>query len=148
MALRGLLVWVDAQGERRAHAIVSAMGCSGICGALVAHSNAVEESISEGTLVVPGHLPTVATYPSVRTNVRLGFVAASGSRANLYLPAPQNNIFLPDGTTVDPSLIADIISAATGNLLAGDGTAVTLFTGGELHAGAINLIASLQVFSP
>lgn len=148
MAQRGTLIWVDGQGERVLHVIVTNTGCGGICTALLNHSNAVEESVSEGLLVAGGSTPVVATYPTVRTNTRLGFVAASGSRANLYLPAPKPGIFLTDGTTVDPAQIADIIAAATGTLLAGDGTAVTLFTGGELHAGKINALASLQVFTP
>jgi hypothetical protein len=148
MAERANLIWVDSQGEQVLHIIVTSTGVSSIRTALQAASNAVVTADSEGTNVSFSSTPTVATYPSVRTTARLNFVSASGSRGSLLLPAPQSSIFLTDGVTVDPTAITGIITAAVGNLLAGDSTLVTMFTGGELVATRFSGIASAQLFTP
>lgn len=133
MAKKAGLIWIDAQGQRVLHVITTGSGVGPIETALANHSNAGVLECWEGLDENMSPTPSTSPLPTVRSTVQLNFRnMASGSRATLFLPAPQTNIFLTDGTTVDPSLISDIISAAEGNLLAGDGSLVDDFTGGQL----------------
>ncbi|HWT78362.1 MAG TPA: hypothetical protein VN648_06125, partial [Candidatus Methylomirabilis sp.] len=85
---------------------------------------------------------------TVRVTAQLIYRNATGSIAKLWIPAPMAGMFLADGVTVDPTAVAALNLDVLGNLLAGDGTPVTQYVGGQLWQQKISGIASLQVFSP
>ena len=148
MSDRAVVIWVDSQGEQTLNIYVTASGVSSIRTQIAALSNAVPIESSEGTIAAISGTPTVATFPSVRSNARLHFQAASGSRGSLLIPAPVTSIFLTDGVTVDPTAITALIAAAVGNLLCGDSTVAAMFVGGELVQTKFSGIASSPVFTP
>lgn len=132
MALGNAIIWIDAQGQRVLHVVTVASAVGSIETALLNHSQADIVQQFGGTVANASVAPGVATYPTVRVTAVLYFADATGSIGKLFLPAPDANIFLPDGDTVDPTAIPDIISAAVGQLLAGSGSPVVAFTGGKL----------------
>jgi len=141
------VVWIDSQSENVLHVMTTTAGAGTILSDLAALSNAAPSFQWEGDIVDLSPAPVVATYPSVRVTARLFFTdAATGSIATLYIPAPKPSILLPDGVTVDPSAITTLITDCIGNLVAGSGNTVTMFTGGQLWQQRISGIASLQVF--
>lgn len=142
------IVYVDAQGENVLHVLTTQSGAGTIIADILALSNAAELFDWEAEENSVNGTPTVATYPTVRVNAQLFFQDDTGSIAKLYIPAVVDSIFLPDSVTVDPSAISTLISDCIGNLTAGSGNPVTMFTGGQLWQQRINAIASLQVLNP
>lgn len=145
---RAVIIWADSQGEQTLNIYVTSTGVSAIRTNLAALSNAVPVESSEGTRVAISGTPTVATYPSVRSNARLYFRAASGSRGTLLIPAPISSIFLSDGVTIDPSAVSSLVTAALGNLVCGDSTLAAVFDGGELVQTKFSGISSAPLFTP
>lgn len=142
------VVYIDAQGERVLHVMTTNTGAGSILSEILALSNADGSFDWEATESVFSPAPVVATYPTVRVSAQLNFSDATGSLAKLYIPAPKNTFFLSDGVTVDPTAITSLIAACNGTLLAGSGSPVTMFLGGQLWQSKISGIASLQVFTP
>lgn len=143
MAKKAGLVWVDAQGQRVLNVITSDTGVGPIETSLAAHSNAAIIECWEGPDEVYAATPVVADYTTVRVTVVLYFRSSvSGSRVNLFLPAPDIGIFLSDGTTVDPTAISDVIAAANAHLLCPDGNLADQYMGGQLFQTKFSAIAT------
>jgi hypothetical protein len=126
---RRSIIWVDAQGRTRLSVPTADPDSTAIMAALQNHSQASVIEWWEGPDIVLGGTPLGGTYPSVFDSAELTFQGPSGN-VNLILPAPSLAIFKPDGVTVDPSAIADIISASTGHLATMSGALVTSFIAG------------------
>ena len=128
---RQSVVWIDAQGVTRQTIFLANATGSTIRAKLLLHSNADTLDWSEGIDHINGSpAPVVATYTSVHDSAVLLFADGSGNQASLALPAPQSAIFLSDTVTVDPSAIADIITAATTYLVNSAGNTVTTYLTG------------------
>lgn len=145
MANRGGLIWVDAQGERVLHVLTYSGALGPLITALEGASNGQVVENWAGVIGSNPTAPVVATYPTVRMTAQLNYVDGSGSRATVFLPAPVSSIFLGDGITVDPAnILVGIINAAViGNVLAGSGSPVVSFTGGQLIATRFSGIATI-----
>lgn len=125
------VIYIDAGGVATIHLIRTHTGGGTILNLLLGHSNADVSSTWEGTEVVNSTpSPVAAEYPSGRIVAALTFLAADGTLATLNIPAPKINIFLADGTTVDPTQIADVIAACVGQLIAPSGSLVTSYVAG------------------
>lgn len=142
MSKAATLVWVDAQGETCLHVIRTQTGVGAIETALEEYSQGGVIECWEGTDETYSPTPGTDVYPTVRVVARLIFQGSAGSTASLYIPAPSGSIFLSDGVTVDPSAIPDIITAALGNLLCGNGSVATIFLGGTIIRTRFSGIAS------
>ena len=142
---RAGIIWVDAQGEQSLNVITTASGVGAIETALQAKSNAGIVECWEGPLETFTTTPTVATYPSNRTVAILLFQDSLGSSGRLYIPSPVTSIFDSSGNIVDPTQVSSIISAAIGNLRAGNGNAVTMFVGGYLSKAPVRALESTDV---
>src|SRR5215469_9313708 len=128
---RQAIAWIDAGGRTRQTIFLASTTGSTLRAALLNHSNADVQDWFEG----PDNFnltptPTNAAYPNVSDAARLIFADGSGNQASITLPAPQAAIFLADLTTVDPSAIADIITAATTYLVNSAGNIVTTYLAG------------------
>jgi hypothetical protein len=142
MAQRIGMVWIDAQGQRILNILNYTGTIGGVVSALEAKSQGFVLENWAGTVSLsPGPAGT-ATYPTVRVAALLTFVDATNSEARVILPAPDAGIFLPDGTTVDPTQITGIISAVVGTVLAGSGSPVVAFLGGQLIQSRLSGIAT------
>jgi hypothetical protein len=130
LALKRSIVWIDAGGRTRQTIPCTSSGASSIMAALQNHSEAAVEEWWEGFANFLFPLPTGGRYADVADFARLTFSDSSGSLANLTLPAPSASIFLPDGSTVDSSAIADVITAAIGNLCSEGGGTVSSYVAG------------------
>lgn len=148
MSDRAVIIWVDSQGEQTLNIYVTSSGVSSIRTNIAALSNAVVAETSEGTIAHLSGTPTVAAFPSVRSNARLHFVSATGSRGSILIPAPVTSIFLSDGVTIDPTAITALIAACVGNLICGDSTVAAMFVGGELVQTKFSGISSAPLFTP
>lgn len=129
--LRQSVVWIDVAGRTRVTQFVINATPACIRTSLLAKSNADVVDWFEGddhfnTSPAPLNL----TYPRVTDFASLLFADGSGNQASLTLPAPDSSIFLADQVSVDPSAIADIISAATTFLVNSAGNTVTTYLGG------------------
>jgi hypothetical protein len=124
------IVWIDAGGRTTATIPCAQPDNSAIMAALENHSNAGVLDWFEGpdNPLTPTALSAI--FPDVRDLARLTFTDAGGSLATIALPAPQDAIFLPDSVTVDPSAIADIITACVGSLCTAGGGLVTAYVAG------------------
>lgn len=135
MADQMWVVWVDANGQQTVTSINTSLGAGSILAALEALSNATPKTTAEGSLIVPGTLPTAADYISVRQVAKLTYTDGAGSFAVLSIPAPTLGIFGTDGDSIDPTAVASVTLVAIGNLLAGSGNPVTAFVSGVLLPG-------------
>lgn len=124
------IAWIDAGGRTRQTIPCAQPDNAAIMAALENHSNAVVLHWFEGPDNILTLTPTSAVFADVSDLARLTFTDASGSLATLALPAPQQSIFKPDSVTVDPSAIADIITAAVGHLCTAAGGLVTAYVAG------------------
>jgi hypothetical protein len=129
-AQRRYIVWIDAGGRTRATIPCADPDNATIMAKLQLHSNADVQEWFEGpdNLLTP--TPVSAAFPDVIDLARLTFTDAFGSLVNLALPAPQSSIFLADSVTVDPSAIADVITACIGHLCSSGGSLVTAYVAG------------------
>jgi len=147
MSDRGFLIYVDGQGEETMHMMVLNTGFGSIISAIQAVTNALIRESSIGARSSISGTPVVATYPTVRQTANLLFRdSTTGSTARVYVPAPVAGIFLPDGVTVDPTTITSLITAVTGQVLAGSGNLVDTFVGGQLEATRVGLLNSAPLF--
>lgn len=128
---RQAVAWIDVGGRTVQTVFLVNDTGSTLRAALLGHSNADVLDWFEGVdNFTTSPSPTFATFPSVNDNARLLFEDGSGNQASITLPAPQSAVFLADGVTVDPSAIADVISAATTYLVNSAGNTVTTYIGG------------------
>jgi hypothetical protein len=124
------VIWLDA-GSRTTQTILHANpNSSAIMAALEAHSNAGVVEWWEGPAVFPAGSNTPAVFADVSDVARLTFVTSTGNTVTVAVPAPQIAMFKPDTVTVDPSAIADIISACVGSLSTPGGVAVSSYVVG------------------
>lgn len=131
MALqKRFIVWIDLQGRTTTSIPAADPDASGIMAALLNHSGAAVQQWFEGVPTFPGATPSGVLLPDVADLARLTFTDAGGSLVNLSLPAPNAGIFEADTVTVDPTTIADIITASVGVLVSAAGNPVTAFVGG------------------
>ena len=131
-------VWLDSNGEQSVRSLTGASSTAAIVAALEAYSNATAKSFAEGPLTVPGTVPVAAPYLSVRQVAYLTFTDGVGHNATVALPSPHVGIFLADGVSVDPTMIAPLIATCIGTLQTGAGTLVTAFVSGSLGPGKGN----------
>lgn len=125
-------LWVDAYGITRPTLPLAdnSTASAAIQTALLAKSNAIVASYSEGTLTVTGASPATGIFQSVRDAAILSFLCADGTIAKLTLPAPLQSIFLSDEETVDSTQIAGIITACLSHLTSASGSLASSFIGG------------------
>jgi hypothetical protein len=81
-------------------------------------------------------------YLPVALRAALTFVCADNSLAVLYVPSPNQTIFLADGQTVDPAnlTVVAIVAAALGSLVSSTGSPATAFVSGVLQRGAAQIV--------
>jgi hypothetical protein len=96
------------------------------------YSNAGLQQHVEGDLIVTMEVPDTTMYTSLHDWVVLTFCTAAGNLVKLKLMAPSMDIFHapPNNDMVDPSAIADLITAAIGTLSDVAGNPVTSYAGG------------------
>jgi len=124
------VIWLDAGGRTRQTIPATLTGAGLLVGDMAAFSTAAVVEYFEGVDTFTPSTPVGGTFPDVQDIARLTFKTGAGDLVQLALPAPNVGIFLPDGVTVDPSVITLIISDAIGNLCTPAGVAVTAFVGG------------------
>jgi hypothetical protein len=84
--------------------------------ALAAHSQATVGEWWEGETTFPGGTAAGGQFADVADLARLTFTTAGGQSITVAIPAPSLDIFQADTVTVDPSAIADVITACIGTL--------------------------------
>lgn len=124
------IVWIDAGGRTRATIPCADPNNTAIMAALENHSNAGVLNWFEGARNDLTPTATPAIFADVVDLARLTFTDGSGNLATIALPAPVQAIFMADSVTVDPSTIADIISACVGHLCTAAGSMVTSYVAG------------------
>lgn len=124
------IVWIDAGGRTRVTVPCADPSLSTIMAKLQLHSNADVQQWFEGPPTILTPAPVSAAFPDVVDLARLTFTDAFGSLVNLALPAPQGAIFMADSVTVNPSAIADVITACIGHLCSAGGSTVTAYVAG------------------
>lgn len=128
---RQAVVWIDAAGRTRQTIFVVNDPSACIRTTLLGHSNAdVLDWFQGDDNFNTSPAPLGLTYPKVTDYAALVFADGSGNQAGLTLPAPDSSIFMADQVSVDPSAIADIISAATTFLVNSAGNTVTTYLSG------------------
>ena len=128
---RQSVVWIDAAGNTRQTQFLVNDPAACIRASLLVKSNADVQNWWEGDdHFNTSPAPLGLTYPRVGDYAMLLFADGSGNQAGLTLPAPDSAIFMADTISVDPSAIADIITAATTYLVNAAGNTVTTFVGG------------------
>lgn len=130
MALRRAIVWIDVGGRTRLTIPEADATIPDIMAALENHSTAAVYEYFQGPNITVFGTPTGGFFADVRDLARLTFQTPTGKQVNLAVPAPQVAMFLADQTTVDPSAIADIISACVGHLTTATGETVTSYVAG------------------
>lgn len=127
------VLWVDAGGGSTITLIRSVTSGASILSNLLLASNADFLNQWEGFVTVnPSPSPTAAPNQSVLTQASLVFRCADNSQVTLILPAPAAGAFLADGVTIDPTMIASIITAAIGQLVSQSGSPATAYLSGLL----------------
>lgn len=131
-------VWVDAHGARTITLVRSTAGAAAISAAVAAASEADWMQWWESNVTVQTPAPVGGAYLPVSLRAALTFLCADNTLAQLYIPAPNQTIFLADGQTVDPANLAvvAIIAAALGSLVSSTGSPATAFVAGILQRGA------------
>lgn len=129
-AQKRYIVWIDAGSRTRATIPCAQPDNAAIMAALQNHSNAGVLDWFEGPDNALSPSTAAAIFADVADLARLTFTDATGSLATIALPAPQQAIFMADSVTVDPSTIADIITAAVGHLCTAAGGLVTAYVAG------------------
>lgn len=132
-AERRYVQWLDAAGNRRLTRVdtVETGQTVAIVNAVAAHSNAGREQEVFGPLVITAVAPAAPIWPSVFDAAELQFGSPpGGDEVRLLIPAPAANIFFPDGETVDPAQVGDVIAACVGFLRDPSGTPVLQYRGG------------------
>lgn len=98
--------------------------------AMLTFSNAQLLSVFEGPESTYAVLPVAAPFQSVTDVALLYFSTVSGDIVSLTLPAPDASIFKADTVTVDPTMVASLITACIGYLTDASGNVVTSFING------------------
>ena len=132
------VVWQDAANGSTLRTLTTLAGAPLTMAALQMFSNAGIQEWWEQLDNVLSTLPTAAPNPWASQVAYLLFQDNGGLSARLALPAPLASIFLPDGVTVDPTLITPILSAAQAEVVTASGALVTKFQGGSLGKGPTN----------
>lgn len=126
--------WVDSAGWRLASSChLATPGDSAVvANALNQYTIALNETNTETfTYSGAGYIAGVSIYPTIADIVRLDFKAsADGSAASIILPAPYDDIYLPDNETVDPSLITTLTATLLGRILTSTGQPVDTYVRG------------------
>lgn len=130
VAQRRQIVWIDLGGRTRVTIPCADPNVATIMAKMQLHSQADVQSWFEGPDNVLSPSPAGGAFPDVVDLARLTFTDAAGGLVQLALPAPSSGIFLADSVTVDPSAIADIITACVGHLCTGGGALVTAYVSG------------------
>jgi len=124
------IVWIDAGGRTRAVIPCADPDVSTIMAKMQLHSQADVLNWFEGARNDLTPTPAGGVFADVQDLARLTFSDAGGSLVTLALPAPSAVIFEADSVTVDPSAIADLITACVGHLCSSAGGLVTTFVAG------------------
>lgn len=127
------ILWVDGAGGSTITLVRAITSASSIETELLAVSNADWFNEWEGTLninLTPS--TTVAPYQSVSQRAALTFACADGTTARVDIVAPQLEIFLADGVTVDATTITALVAACVGTLLSSTLSPATAFLSGIL----------------
>lgn len=107
-------IWLDCVGNTR---LVSNNYAAAPFGNLDAElrsiSNAVIWQTAQGTVTTFALVPANATYASVFACAYVTVVDSSGNEAAILVPAPKLSIFEADAITVTPTVLGDILSAAS-----------------------------------
>jgi hypothetical protein len=125
-------VWLDANGYTRIQMLRTDTGAGAIDDDVEAISNAVRTQCWEGPQQLGSGTATAALYQSSSQVVRLTFLCADGTLAEVKVFAPVSTIFLADGVTVDITNAGVVLLAvdAVGNLESASGSkAVSLLSG-------------------
>lgn len=127
-------IWTDHAGRQTILRTVTNGGAGGIQSALLAQSNGDFLEFWESVLTINATPTTVnAAYPGITQQAVLTFLCSDGSIARVRLPAPKLGIFLPDGQSVDSTMIGAIIAACVGVLASPSNATATSFLGGFLE---------------
>lgn len=129
-AQKRYIVWVDAGSRTSATIPCADPDNAAIMAALQNHSGADVLNWFEGPSNLLTPAPSGVEFADVKDLARLTFTDAGGSLVALALPAPNLGIFQADSVTVDPTTIADIISACVGHLCSSAGGLVTAYVAG------------------
>lgn len=131
---RAGVIWLDFNGVTRQTIIQSLAGAAAIWTAAQACSLAQIQATWESPLGPAVGTQINGNYQSNKMSATLQFQTAAGSIVRLTLPAPNRVVFMPDGTTIDPTNpnIAALIAACIGSLSDGAGNAAVSYLGGTL----------------
>lgn len=101
-------------------------------------SNAVIAQIAEGTVTNFTNPPPAANpYPSVVQVAVCTYLDSAGNAGTIKVPAPKLSIFLADGITVNPAILANIASNATvDGFISPQGNAIASMVSGVLNGPA------------
>lgn len=126
--------WVDYVGLVRSQRIYAGTNPCTVLTQLQALSNAAVLRNFDANLDPGIGSTTHAVYQGVAQVASILFTTAGGNIIELLLPAPQLTAMLADQTTLDPTALAALIAACTGNLSDVSGDLATAFLGGRLLA--------------
>jgi hypothetical protein len=108
-------------------------GYTAVVNDLRAISEADVDWCAQGTYETHTAAPPGGTYPTTNDSVPLLFETTAGTQVKVTLVAPSSSIFMADGETVDPAMIATLIADVIGNVTDPAGNAVVSYIGGVLQ---------------
>lgn len=123
-------IWVDKNGWTRQTILQGNASLATVVAKLLLHSVGGQNIGWESGNVLTPSSPSTGPFGTITDWAQLVFQTSSGSLVRVTLPAPNSNIFLADGETVDPSTIVDIIAAVTGTVVDNGGNAVVSYISG------------------
>lgn len=133
---RLVLEWIDAAGGfmRSGGFIDSSFPLATLASAVANASNANLAFATDGLPFISSvaAVPGVTWYLTTDTAVLI-FATAVGTYVTLIIPAPDQSMFLPGGTVIDPSAAksAAVITAVIGSLMDPAGNLVTAYVQGS-----------------
>lgn len=105
---------------------------------LQSQSNAYIAQIAEGvvtTFTFPAPVPN--PYPSVVQLAVCTYLDSASNQGTIKIPAPKRSIFLADGITVNPAILANILSnALVDSFVSPQGNAISSMVSGVLNGPA------------
>ena len=132
------IIWIDSAGFTTQTLIRSNPDAGTIQAKMLLHSNGDVLNWWEGPPNINATPTTTnAVYVTVADQARLLFLDSANSIVTLNLPAPQSGVFLADGVTVDPSAIADLITAFIADGQSAAGNAIVSFVAGNLRRSKV-----------
>ena len=101
-------------------------------------SNAIIVQIAEGAVTnFTNPPPVAAAYPSVVQCAECTYLDVSGNAGTIKVPAPKLSMFLADGITVNPAILANILgNAQADNFVSPQGNALASMVSGVLNGPA------------